>query len=370
MSYEEMKKTPLKLPLEKGRNPKVKDSPVKDNNIKGSDSCQPQKTLETEIAERFTPKKKKSLVLADSYRRLDQESKAERVADCGSFLEFGVPILEDGQVSDSGKLQNANFCRDRLCPMCAWRRSYKIFGQVSRVMDQIGGKYKFLFLTLTIPNCSGEELPAALDKLMTAFKKLMKYKRMKVVKGFFRALEITKNKSSNTFHPHFHCILAVPLSYGKKEYIKHSEWLDLWRKACNDYSITQVDIRVIKDKNGNQVAGEFTKQMQAAIAEVTKYTLKDSDFLDADDPHETDYNVTILSGALYHRRLVAYGGCFKDVFDQLQMDDPENGDLVHLDQTPNEAVSMMIVRYGWTAGCYKILSAQVEVSEQEAEILG
>ena len=170
-------------------------------------------------------------MLAQSYTRIGYQNKALRVADCGTFLEFAHEIQVDGVIAEKGKLHNANFCKDRLCPMCSWRRSYKIFAQVSQIMEQIGSDYKFLFLTLTVPNCAPESLSETISRLMLSWNRLIDYKRFKkAIKGFFRALEVTRNFSNGSYHPHFHCVLAVSKSYGKhSDYINHDEWLEMWR---------------------------------------------------------------------------------------------------------------------------------------------
>ncbi|HAT4163561.1 TPA: protein rep [Clostridium perfringens] len=92
-------------------------------------------------------KKLNNLELAESYKRLGLK-KAYRVKECGTLLSF-KRIDEELK-----KLFKANFCKDRLCPMCTWRRSMKIFGQVSKVMDRAleDKEYRFLFLKLTVKN--------------------------------------------------------------------------------------------------------------------------------------------------------------------------------------------------------------------------
>ena len=56
--------------------------------------------------------------------------------------------------------------------MCSWRRSLKIFGQVSQVMNKAldNEEYRFLFLTLTCKNVYGEDLSNQIDNLFYAFK--------------------------------------------------------------------------------------------------------------------------------------------------------------------------------------------------------
>lgn len=331
-------------------------------------------STEHEIATKFTPKRKRSILLSESYERLGFDAKSERVADCGTRLDFAFEIDGSGLVAEKGKLHYANFCKDRLCPMCAWRRSYKVYAQVSRMMEHLGDRYEYLFLTLTVPSVPGSELSETISRLVMAWGKLIRRVRFKkAVRGFFRALEVTRNnnpdsKSYELYHPHFHCILAVPKSYfGSSLYIKRDEWLDMWRKAYKDNSITQVDVRKAKPKDKWQSSGatEAVKSLASAVAEVAKYSVKDTDYIHKDNPGLTDEIVATLAGALSGRRLTAFGGCFDDAFQKLKMDDAEDGDLVHITDTINPTVALLIVRYGWTAGVYKMTTSFVQTPDEK-----
>lgn len=336
-----------------------------------------QDTPEQELQEKFVPKKLQSELLAQSYSRIGYDSKAFRVADCGTFLEFartigrgsegvprGVPTgnLAGTQTANVSKfkLHNANFCRDRLCPMCSWRRSYKIFGQVSQIMNVIGNKYAYLFLTLTVPNCAPEKLSQAITDVQKAWNRLIGYKRFETaVKGFFKALEVTRNAKVNTYHPHLHVVLAVDKKYFKgKDYISRDEWLSMWQKATKDDSITQVDIRRAKSKQ--TADGEQAVQaLSSAVAEIAKYAVKSADYLINDDTRLTDEIVGVLVPALAQRRLCSFGGVFDEVRKQLQLDDAEDGDLIHLDGELNSDIAVQIYRYGWSAGAYKLIEVTV-----------
>jgi len=60
-----------------------------------------------------------------------------------------------------------------------------------------------------------------------AFHKLTRRKSFEgAIKGYFRSLEIIYNHGENTYHPHFHLILAVAPSYFKdgKQYISQKRW--------------------------------------------------------------------------------------------------------------------------------------------------
>lgn len=312
-----------------------------------------------ELKSKFTPKKNNSLLLAASYKRLNMDSKSDRVSECGSFLSF-AHALDDGIADDKGFLHNANFCRDRLCPMCAWRRSYKIFGQVSQIMDKLGNSYKYLFITLTVPNCAPNSLSRVLDDMLKAWHRFTNYKDIKaILKGYFRALEITRNKQNGSFHPHFHVVFAVPRSYGSKLYLSHDRLLQLWRKATRDDSITQVDIRLCKDKNSDSDL-QASSDLRSAVAEIAKYVVKDSDYI-TEDNSVTDCNVFTLTKALYHRRLIQFGGIFKETFKNLKLEDIESDsvDLVHINEKINPQISYLIVHYGWNCGVYQIINTTV-----------
>lgn len=296
--------------------------------------------LQDEVDSKFLPKKKDALLLANIYDRLGLNGRMARVADCGSYLEY--------YVTDSSKtLHSANFCKDRLCPMCNWRRSLKIFGQVSQVMDELERhQYRFLFLTLTVRNCCSEDLPATVQVLYDGWRQL--YHKHKIfrssIEGTFRSLEITRNSKDGTYHPHLHVILAVRPDYFRCGYITQSEWSFMWQSCCKlDYQPI-VDIRTIKPND---------KGLSGAVAEVAKYAVKSSDFLrgSLDDMARivSDF-LTALSG----RRLCSFTGCFAKVRKQLALDDIESGDLIHVDGSSlRDDVAYMIVRYHWAAGYYE-----------------
>ncbi|MCG1026295.1 protein rep [Dehalobacter sp.] len=292
----------------------------------------------------------KNEILADSYKRLQYFSKSNRVKNCGSFLDF--KRYHDNTL----KLDKANFCKVRLCPLCSWRRSLKIFGQVSKIMDKITeeNNYDFLFLTLTTKNCKGDDLSITIDKLMKAFKEMQRDKVYKnSILGYFRSLEVThnlniKSKSYDTYHPHFHCILVVRNSYFKKEYISQQVWTNLWQK-CLDVDYTPiVHITRFKDQG--------TESLKKAIAESAKYTVKDNDYIVIDSLDEvdevlTDKAVNVLDNALLNRRLTAYGGILKKIHKELNLDDPVDGDLINTDNDNlRNDLDYVIERYCWNVG--------------------
>lgn len=317
-----------------------------------------EEQVSKELDCKFLRHKKDSAILSDSYSRLGFDSRSVRVADCGSFLEFALFPEQDTKA----KLHNANFCKDRLCPMCSWRRTLKVFSQVSQVMDVIGDDYLFLFLTLTVRNCSASELPEAISNLQNAFNTLSKYKSFKTAfKGFFKALEVTRHSEyddrSIEYHPHLHVILAVNKSYfTSRDYLSQSALTELWKKALGvDYSPV-VDIRRVRDKNGN-FSGDM--DLSAAVAESAKYTVKSNDYLSVSDEQRLDEGVYTLMTSLFRRRLCSFGGCFDDARKQLGLDDVVDGDLVQVDgRQLRDDVKYILCRYRWQVGLGYVLDSR------------
>lgn len=305
-----------------------------------------------ELSQRFEPHHARSLALADIYWDLDMISRASRVADCGTYLEFVPPAEGSG---DTPKLHTANFCKDRLCSMCSWRRSLKIFGQVSQVMDVIQNDYLFVFVTLTVRNCSSDELPKTMDHLQESFHRFCMDRMIrKAFKGYFRAYEITRrpmNTPDLEYHPHIHCIFAVGKRYfTSSAYIHFDELRKIWQRCLQVSYPPDVHIRSIKpDIPGKYDNGEECA-LGKAVAEVAKYAVK-TDQLFTGSRTDRMHTVLTMLEAITSRRLCSFGGIFKKTAAELKLDDMTDGDLVHTDgQKLRTDVAQLIVRYKWTIG--------------------
>jgi hypothetical protein len=160
--------------------------------------------------------------------------------------------------------------------------------------------------------------------------------------GWFRTLEITYNKKTDTFHPHIHAIFFVDQAYfSRKNYITQARWIDLWARAGKfDYKPT-VNIKKIKN----------LKADRKALSEVAKYTLKDAEYVTGNN-ELTDRLVAVYSQALKGRRLYAYGGELKEIAKRLfKKADPEAADLVRIgDRELRADVAVTIERYRWRPG--------------------
>lgn len=251
--------------------------------------------------------------------------------------------------------------------MCSWRRSLKIFGQVSKVMDHVeqNYNYRYIFLTLTVENPTSDKLKDTIDLMMASFNKMNQRKAFKqAVKGYFRSLEVTYNKENNTYHPHFHIILAVNESYFKdtRIYLTQEKWTDLWKSSLNVDYTPIVDVRRFKKNKGKEVA------------EVAKYTVKSEDFLIKNedgkiDEKRTDNVIKTLDLALHRKRLVSFGFLFKDIHKKLQLDDAEDGNLIDTDNDEDlrkELTSCLLI-YQWGVGIrnYKLIKVLEDNKDSE-----
>lgn len=271
--------------------------------------------------------------LAMAYDDIDP-AKAVRLRDCATSLSFDVAL-------DGGKrLATANFCRVRLCPMCQWRRSLKTFGQAIDVLRELGDKWRYVFLTLTLRNVSGGELDTTVTHMMQSWQRLSQTKDYKAaVHGHMRTLEITHNLADNTYHPHMHALLAVrPSYYSGQRYMSQARWTELWQRSARlDYTPI-VHVESCKGTQPHQ------------IAETAKYAVKSGDYIIPDDWQLTVDTVALLDKVLANRRFVAWGGIMADVRRQLRLDDVDDGDLIHVEPDQDKPDKAHRVYYSWASG--------------------
>ena len=301
--------------------------------------------------------KKENLRLVELYKKarikdinLISDSRLFDLEHCGDTLTF----LQNAE--GKKKLKTANFCRVRLCPMCQWRRSLKMFSQVKKITDKIlknDKSTRFIFGTFTIKNTDAENLEACINTLNKKFKYLVDQKKTfapaKKLKqnllGYLKAVEVTYNSKDKTYHPHLHVIFAVKSTFFKNSsnYMTKKEWIELWQKALEvDYK-PQTDIRAIKSGTAK------------AVAEVAKYPVKTAPILSLSDDEAIKVLKT-LTLSLNKKRFVSYGGIFKTVKQELKLADVETDkDLVNTDIEQQErfnAVTAVLFKYNFKFGCY------------------
>lgn len=325
---------------------------------------------------------------------------------CASYLLF-----KRDKKKGAKKLDTADFCKHRLCPICNWRKSLKMFAQMQIVSKALMEKFptaRFLFLTLTVRNCSGDELKDTLDAMNAGLKLMFNpgktNKSGKPVKamllGYAKATEVNynpeefiteemfkKNKayykksglavgdpnpSFDTYHPHFHILVMVKGEYFRGiNYLSQAKWTDIWQNCMKlDYK-PMVNIQVVKPNEKDLTSGATgldmmdgtakEKAMTAAISETFKYPMKPNS-LKLDMFHDLDLNeqerivqaVIIYSHALRRRRLVTFGGEILKMRKILKQDDVEDGDLIDVGDEPTieSEFDFILFKYFKQMGCY------------------
>ena len=267
----------------------------------------------------FKNHKDKQIYLYDLYAPFNQK-KSNEVLQCGIDLWF---LLKEHKKTLEQKyfLENMYTCKDRFCNFCNWRREMKYKKLTYEFIDELQSKkrLRYIFLTLTAPNCHISDLRATIQLMSKAFQRMKETVRFKnSILGYLRALEFTVQKDDNSMiHPHFHCMLAVEPAYFSPDrdlYISQNEFVEMWRKALKvDYDPV-VDIRVVKtDKK--------RKTRPTVIAEMIKYTMKDTDLTRVSDFEE-------LTKQLKNIRNFNAGGILKGILKSVKKIDD---DLVHID---------------------------------------
>ncbi|MDE7245729.1 MAG: protein rep [Oscillospiraceae bacterium] len=315
-------------------------------------------------------RRERNMKLYELYEKAGYPDYAVRAKDCATFLEFATP---DG---GERKLRTANFCKMRLCPMCIGRRARKSAWKLSKVLDLVEAEHevKFIFLTLTMRNVvDGKYLGAALGELTDAWDRFLKLRPIvRSVRGYFRAIEITRGngitKEDKGYHPHIHVILAVDRDYFSKasrksgKYLNQSDLVLFWQKALRVDYLPSVDISTTKAKRKR---GGVESASLAAAKEGAKYPVKDDDYIDPKLPE--DRAIEILrdyTEALRKRRLIAFGGWMKEAAKKLDAEDLEGGDLVHVDEDDviREDVKLLIERFCWHFGAGDYILSGREIS--------
>lgn len=295
-------------------------------------------------------RKLKNIELASQLEILGYRS-FDRIYRCAEVLRF----VE--QSDGTKKLYQSYFCKNKLCALCNWRRSMKYSYQASKIVEEAmsrNPKGRFLFLTLTIKNMTGQELNKSMTDILRGYNRLMKYKKVdKNLIGFLRATEVTYSKELDSYHPHLHVLLMVKPGYfrSKDDYLTQEEWTALWRKAMKlDYTPV-VDIRAVKADKG--------KGLKGAILETAKYPVKPFDVIDEKTDFTAQEKLQIVDDmltGLHRKRQIGFGKLFKDIKKELELDDLEDGNLVQTgEDTESRSTGREIVAiWNWERKNYYI----------------
>lgn len=230
---------------------------------------------------------------------------AEAIRYCGTFVEVATVADNDGNFRE--KVTAANFCRERLCPMCQRRKSLKMYADVRRLVEYMTGS-GWAHMVLTVRNVEAPEISETITRLYRNSSRLITKEPSfcRAFRGALRCLEVTYNSTDDTYHPHLHILLNTSKSYktNKRIYIGRKKLRELWRT----YAGLDYEPQVYIDANVND----------GVLAEIAKYCVKP---LQLDLPLDVRCEVLEnLHEALHGRRLVQAYGSVKSALKDLKID--------------------------------------------------
>lgn len=157
-----------------------------------------------------------------------------------------------GGVISEGKL-TMRYCKSRVCQLCNRNRSGRLINAYS---EQLKGR-KYKFITLTLPNCKGEDLKRTIEEMKIVFLYVRRKfaRENRVINGLY-TIETTYNWKSDTYHPHIHSLIDLDVV---ESFELTKQWIAAWEKRGIRCSTQAQNI-----KNADE----------RAISEVFKYAIK------------------------------------------------------------------------------------------------
>lgn len=291
--------------------------------------------------------------LTHDYRE-DIRHRGYLMQQCGDKLFF----QRDG---DRYRFKEAWLCRDRLCPVCAWRLSLQRISDMQKTLtelEKIAPKCKAIHVVLTVKNCQLAQLRSVLKTLSEGFTKMKKRKLFReFISGYCRSIEITKSKRDGSYHPHIHVICIVPSWYTKQ--ISYGDWVEMWRDSCQlsynpiiwaEHAYLPTPTADYAEQYLDTYTSEAAKE---AIIEAIKYTLKPDSLVETAQAGDLGDLALSIKGL----RMVSYGGVLKQARAAIGATDDENEKqlpALELDLSDGAFNDRYIVCYKWAheSRCY------------------
>ncbi len=265
-------------------------------------------------------------ILSNIYKRINYKgetvttNKSDNVLNCGNFLTF----REYKDPNQTMILEGANFCKNKLCPMCAWRLHLKNSVKFDRVFKELGqGDYYHLVLTIqNLPNINKQFILDFRQKATKFLRTIMK------IKDFMLSFEITIGKDK-TFHPHYHIIYEKPANKTYTKKYLQTEWAKIVNLGAKWY--------IIDNKKLNK---------PTISRELTKYILK----FEGIEPDEQI--LTILSDSLKGVRKYSTSGKFLEAQRKIEqiIDDEKFQKMINL-----QDYQYKMLFYQWFRDSYNII---------------
>lgn len=282
------------------------------------------------LLQKITIQKRQNRTVIENLQMLGEADRAIAIENCGTSLE----ITDYGEQGE--RVTAANFCRQRLCIVCASRRQAKFIGQMIPTLEYLAkhgyNSNRYAHVVLTMKNVEGEQLKSAIGSLLNAYRRMSRVKQWgQYVLGAVRSIEVSFNAEFYTYHPHIHMIII------KRKYFPWKTLQSMWREALNiDYN-PEVYISEIAEEERSRAA-----------VETLKYCLKYGKVTERPDTLYTVWD------ALYNRKLVSFSGEFAKARKALKLKNLDDEPLTDEEIKAGNVIAKYICRWDISGGYYEI----------------
>ena len=150
---------------------------------------------------------------------------ADRLENCSKFWEIDYFRLQRVKV-----LEKVNLCRDKFCVNCQSVLANARLHKFEPIIKDVWKTSKIYHCVFTVENCKGFLLKNTIKQMYKAFGYFIRYLSLRAkirgftfkymgYKGAVRGLECTYNEEEDTYHPHFHCLIAFSEKLKLDKYI-------------------------------------------------------------------------------------------------------------------------------------------------------
>lgn len=241
----------------------------------------------------------------------------KRQKDCANVLRFALDKRQQTK-----RVWNPHYCNNRFCATCNMLKSRKAYRYMIQMMDELfwdkPDNYTVSFITVTVKNCSVEDMMSNLELLKKSSQKMVylatrnergKNSKFAYVRdlangyvGSMRSCEATYNKSRNEMHPHIHIVAVFrnDIKLNVKEVAKaYKHYMGL------DY-LPKVQIE--------NVFSTETKDLSENLASIARYMSKgiEVNWKSIDSIPQAVSLVEKLHEATKKKTLVSYHGYFHE----------------------------------------------------------
>lgn len=233
------------------------------------------------------------------------------VKSCGDVVKYAIAYEGDMKSVKHKKLLYTETCGNRWCLRCMQRKALSDALEIYTLANYLYTEknYRFLFITLTAPNCSGDNLRDTISQFNKGIDRLFKREPYRSdFKAWITKVETTYNVKRKDYHPHLHVLVAVDKRYLKDSdrFVSNDRLRKDWREVFGDDTITQVDIK--------QASGRTKKKRMKSVLELAKYTAKPSHYLRDQKVFDTFFD------AMKNRQALRFCGEFSELHKMYDLD--------------------------------------------------